>query len=477
MNLNESIEQLNGWFWHDDIWRVGLQFMGALYDDFHLERGIRRLSDSSNLWNALMSTACEYMAVAGRQICEIKDKLGTGRSVRKEEYLSYYVNYEWPPLEPFQSMWHENCLGEANPLPKRVLFYFDIEYYNNIDTTVVLLDQAAVFRALEPVYQLVREKLLELGIDHMAVLTGRGYNFVCVVPAESPIFARLVEIGGPIDESLSLRQQQPAFKRKRRVPWQTERAFKGSLRMVLFFAGLIIEEARRRSWPLSVEMSDMGDEGISFDVTMLTRSVDTSACALPISPYLKLHYQKVLDSRVTTNTPIPVRLIRSRKDHENFPNLEKMIEVRFSYDEAVEHFSGQLGYIPDGSAGMANLIALYDRSPLAQFHRVMDSEEHVPYWDWWKSYRDYDRVCGQFPRLAPLVYNPNPLLLQPDYLNMLINDFMDAGWHPKHIGGFIRAIYEDYRFNWENRFRKYDASKWANGWVEILGAQRYYGMG
>jgi hypothetical protein len=475
MNLLESQEKLNGWFWNDDVWRVALQFMGALYDDFHLESGIRRLSDSGNLWEAMMSTACEYLAVAGRQICEIKDKLGTGRSVKKEEFLSYYVNYEWPPLELFQSMWHENCLGEANPLPKRILFYLDIEYYNNLDSTIVLLNQKAVFDALEPLYRLVRERLLGMGIEHLAVLTGRGYNFVCAIPSESPVFQKILNIGGPIEESLSERQQRPAFKRSRKVPWQAERSFKGALRLVLFLAGLIVEEARRRVWPLPVEMSDLGPEGIAFDVTMLTRSVDTSACAIPSTPYLKLHYQKVLDPRVVNHTPIPVRLIRARNDHENFPNLGKMIEVRNDYKQAVDHFAGQLGYIPDGSAGLENLISLYEASSLASFHRLMDSEQHDPYWDWWKTYRDYDSIALRYPHLAWMLECPNPAFLQPLPLNDLINDFLDTGWHPKHIGGFIRAIYEDYTVNWENRFRKYDAAKWADGWVEILGGQRYFG--
>ncbi|MHC9541491.1 MAG: hypothetical protein AB9903_18460 [Vulcanimicrobiota bacterium] len=476
MNLLESQARINGWFWNDDVWRVALQFMGALYDDFHLERHLERLSDSSNLWEAMMTTASEYLAVAGRQICEIKDKLGTGRSVTKEEYLSYYINYEWPPLELFQSMWQSSCLGEANPLPKRVLFYFDIEYYNNIDNTIVLLNQQAIFDAIEPIYRLVRESLLELGIDHLAVLTGRGYNFVAAIPSESEVFQRLLEVGHGVEPTVAERQKRPAFKRNKRVPWQAEQAFKGSLRLVLFFAGLIINKARRLVSPFPVEMSDIGPEGISFDITMLTRSVDTSACAIPVTPYLKLHYQKTLDSRVVNNTPILVRLIRARNEHENFPDHHQMIVVRNDYDQALHHFEGQTGYIPDGSSGIGRLIDLYWQSPLAGFLQTMDSEEHHPYWDWWKMYRDYDRFISQFPHLGWLVHNPNPALLQPDCLNMLVNDLLDDGWHPKHVGGFIRALYEDYRIDWNNRFKKYDAAKWANGWVEILGAQRYFGL-
>jgi len=476
MNPIESQARLNGWFWQDDVWRVALQFMGALYDDFHLERGLERLSDSASLWEAMMTTACEYLAVAGRQICEIKDKLGTGRSVSKEEYLSYYINYEWPPLELFQSMWQTSCLGDINPLPKRVLFYFDIEYYNNEDSTIALLNQQGIFDAIEPIYRLVRESLLELGIEHLAVLTGRGYNFVAAIPSESEVFQRLLEVGHGVEPTVADRQQRPAFKRRKRVPWQAEQAFKGSLRLVLFFAGLIINKARRLIRPMPVEMSDIGPEGISFDITMLTRSVDTSACAIPVTPYLKLHYQKALDSRVVNNTPILVRLIRARNEHENFPDLHKMIVVRNDYDQALKHFEGQTGYIPDGSCGINRLIDLYWQSPLAGFHQIMDSEEHHPYWDWWKMYRDYEKFISHFPHLGWLIHNPNPALLQPDSLNMLVNDLLDAGWHPKHIGGFIRALYEDYRIDWNNRFKKYDAAKWANGWVEILGAQRYFGF-
>jgi hypothetical protein len=224
--INESIRYLNGWFWQNHVWKVILQFLGGLYDNFELEPGLCRLSDSGNLWNAMMSTASEYLTVCGWQISEEKRKLSTAKSVRKEEYLKFFVNYQNPPLELCSSAWSENCLGEANPLPKRTIFYLDIEYYNN-DSTIALLDQLAVYEALQPIYELVRETLLGYGIEHMACVSGRGYNFVCAVPSDSIIFGHLVNIGGKLEPSVIERQEYPAFKRTKRVSESSEKAHKG----------------------------------------------------------------------------------------------------------------------------------------------------------------------------------------------------------------------------------------------------------
>lgn len=472
MNLFDSVKILNGWLWQDEVWRILLQFMGGIFPDFHLEKGLRRLSDSGNLWNAMLQTACEYIAITGKQICEEKDK-PTGRSITKEEFLSYYVNFEDPPPELIQSAWQENCLGELNPLPKRVLFYFDIEYYNNEDSTIALLDQNKVFMALEPMYHTVREALLLLGIDHIAVSTGRGYNFVSSVPSDSPVFDELLKIGRCIESSVSGKQNTRAYKRYKRVTWQAEQSFHGMMRLVLFFAGLVIGEARQRSL-LPVEMTDQGHEGISFDLSFMTRSIDTSCLGMPATVYLKLHFQKKINPQITYNTPIFLRLIRARGYEENFPDFRHMIETRSNYWDALNHFSTQEGYIPDGSTGIANLIKLYWNSQMSNFHLLMDSEEHDPYWDWWKTYNNLEGIYNQFPQLGNILEHPNPKLLQPDSLNYLINELQNGGWHPKHIGGLIRSFYENPMLGWGNRFNKYDAARWANGWVEILGSQRYF---
>jgi hypothetical protein len=473
--LYDSIKYLNSWYWCDDTWRIILQFCGALYNDFHLERNLNRLSNSANLREAIKETACEYLAVAGHQISEEKGKLGTSRSITKDEYINYYVNFEDPPLALFQSVWQEDCGWGFAPKSKRIFFFFDIEYYNNTTDIVPLIDQVGIFQAMEPVYRVISDSLNTLGINHLAVLTGRGYNFISSISCQSPIYEELIDIGGTLEPTLAAKQHFPAFKRKRPVPWKAEQSTKGIMRLVIFFIGLIIREARRRSTTLPVEISDKGKEGISFDPTFLTRGCSESIVGIPATPYIKLHFQKPW-SYATEITPIPIRLIRSHNSHDNFPDVNKAISVRSNYHQSIEHFAGQQGYIPDGSYGLKNLIKLYRQSPMYYFHKTMDSVEHDPVNIWWRTYRDYDRISKSYPGIAHILRNPSPALLKPDVLDFMINYLLDKGWHPKHIAGLIRAIYEDWHFYWENRFAKHDAARWANGWVEILGGQRFFGM-
>ena len=436
MAINDFIKILNGWYWQRDVLRIALQFLGVECDEFDLEENLCKLSDSENLKKAMSEISAEYLTVCGRQICEEKQKIGTGRSVKKEEYLSYYINFENPPVEPSMSVWQKD----------KILWYVDLEVYNNNNSTIALLDQEKVYQFLEPIYQLVKRTLSYFGIRCIAVSSGRGYNFICSVPVNSPVFRELLDIGRCIEPTLAEEQHRfPVCKRNKPVPWQLEQGFKGSMRLVIFFIGLIIDEARRIS-NLNVEMSDQGTEGISMDPTFITRSVHTSSIAIPGSIYLKLHYNKDnehVDPSVKENTPPPIRLIRLYNGHENFPDFRKLIEVRSDYYQALDHLAGQVGYIPDGSEGLHNLIKLYRSSPLYYFHQLMDSVEHDPYWDWWKGYKNIDGICASVPQISHILRNPNPSLLQPDALNYLINKLMDHGMHPKHVAGIVRAQYED----------------------------------
>ena len=469
-----SIRNLNGWYWNSDIWRVNIQAMGGLCDSFQLEPGLKRLSDSGNLWNAVMNTACEYLVVAGEQICEQKNKKGTGSSRTKEDFLTWDVNYENPVLELFQSVWQESCLGTINPNPKRTLFYLDIEYYDNESMEDFLIDQESIYAYLEPLYQLTREILLDLGIDHIALVSGRGYNFISCVPAESPMFGELLNIGKCVEQTVAQMQAEPIGKRNKPVPWQTEQSFKGSMRLATLLVGMIAGEARRR-WGLKVEFSDKAERGISLDLSFIVRSASASSHGLPATPYLKWHYQKHIDETVLRNTPIPVRMIRANGRHENFSDYRDFLSIRNNtennYYQAREHFSGQTGYIPDGSAGLRNLAKLYYQSMLYQFHKNLDQYNHY----WWNDdevNEIVNRIYRYFPNISWMLDNPNPILLNPTYLDTFINELMNGGVDPIEIAVVLRAFYEEDSFNWGS-IGSYNYEKRANGWVEFLGCQRY----
>jgi hypothetical protein len=132
-----------------------------------------------------------------------------------------------------------------------------------------------------------------------------------------------------------------------------------------------------------------------------------------------------------------------------------------------------MGYIPDGSIGINNLLNLYYKSSFKEFYDWYDSEDHEPWETWNKTYRNYRAIFHDIPEIRWFVERANPFLLQPDKLEYLINIMFDRGWSPKHIGGFIRSIYENPEILWNNKFAKYDASRWANGWVQIVLSNKF----
>lgn len=469
--LQSSVQFLNGWYWQDDVWRIILQYLGCLIGDFHLERKLRRLSASANLKEFLCSSACEYLSLCGKQISEDKGKKSTGRSITMDQFTDYYINFEDPVLEILQSTWQ----NEINAIPKRTIFYLDLEYYNNYSYDIALIDQFDLFKKLEPFYWLVKNNLLNFGIDHIAISSGRGYNFLCIVPWDSSVFKQLIEIAPNIEKQVLERQKYPEPKRWRAISPYSEMSFRGMMRLVIYFMGLVIRQAiLHKVSHLNIGFSDGGGEGISFDPTFITRAVDKNCFGVPCSPYLKLHFLKYTKNAIVEHTPIPVRLIRSRGNKEYFPNLNEFCLARWNYKELLNYWlPRQTGFIPDGSTGLQNLINSYKNSNLKKIYDWMDSEEHDRSTIWWRTYRNYDKILFDYPQLRYFVENANPQMLKPDSLRYVINFLFDRGWSPKHIGGFIRAIYENPQYWWKNDFFKYPSARWANGWVEIFMAERF----
>ncbi len=489
MNLTESIQHSNGWYWNEDVLRVILQFWGADIEKIALEsfatantNGLRHLSDSTIIKNILKTVKNEYVVVVGKQILEETEQVS--KSVKIEE-LPYYINFENPCLEYFQSFWQKDAINYADQddkdvKPIRSIFVLDVEYYNKHEQGNIIIHQKERFLDLEPTYKVIKDKLNEYGIKHITVMTGKGYHFISQVPHTSPIMEQIIKIGSSIESSLRDKQRQGRFlRRERPVPPNVELIFKGNNRLQQFFFCQVINEIRRKS-NIRIEISDCSEEGIALDNTILTRQVDMSCFGSLGSLYLKtlLAWDKI-GGHIVSNTPIPVRILRSINDIEIL-SLEDAILIRNDYDLALKHLASIEGFIPDGTNGLEKLIADYwDSALYNNVHKMMDSEEHDPPESWNMSYRNYDGICAKYPSIVQLLRNPNPSLLSPDELNYFINELYFL-WEVdkdlrrmKHISGLLRAIYEDGIFNWGNSFLFYDAARHANGWVELVLGQKY----
>ena len=96
---------------------------------------------------------------------------------------------------------------------------------------------------------------------------------------------------------------------------------------------------------------------------------------------------------------------------------------------------------PDASRASEALVAAYEGSDLAEFHRLFYAQETDPPELWPTT---YDRIdLGALPACAGrILEHPNDLLLQPGAIQLLVRVLLAQGWHPRHVAGLIRSKYE-----------------------------------
>jgi hypothetical protein len=471
LDLQTSIAKTNWWYYQPEVLRHMLQFMGADTGNIFLH-GERDFCQSSKMYSVIERLQCEYSVVRGVQIQQEKGGR-VARSIRNNE-LPFYFNFKDPVIEILRSMWSKDIrLDEMTYVPSSILWYLDIEAYNKRYPGHEAIEQLDWFQQLEPSYHVITSTLSRLQIPHLAIKTGKGYNFVSQVPFGTDTYWNIIRLGGRIEESVRYKQMFPDRKRRRPVPPFTEQAFRGSFRLAHFFMNTIMEESARRSG-IRIEVSDVGESGISFDLTQFVRHIDTCCVGIPGSPYLNwlVRWDKI-GEKILLRTGIPIRIIRSKSGREYVGSIEEIVWRANDYGAALEIISSQDGSIPDASEGLGNLIQLYLRSPLRGLHERLDGEDFDPPEHWDHTYRNIAAIKRQHPRLASMLDYPNPCLKNPTYLTEFILELADSGWSPKHIVGLLSALYTMPQFGWNNFFEKHDPVRHAMGWVSIILGRRY----
>ena len=152
----------------------------------------------------------------------------------------------------------------------------------------------------------------------------------------------------------------------------------------------------------------------------------------------------------------------------SLPLREKIPElfvIRENMELAAEYAARVSGEIPVELDGWEKLMEDYLNSDLAKFHKEFDSVAHDPWTEWHRTYRAF-RYEWLPPCVKHVLNNPNPELLKPTQIQLVTRVLMSLGWHPKHIAGYIRSVYES-DHGWENMWYKYDAATRANWWVRV----------
>lgn len=465
------VETPRDYYSHPEVTKAIVRHLGNkdnLSDDISLLEGE----------HVLKGIACEYLAVSN---LDIKSWKGIPvRSIKPAELPGELRKNALSEI--FRSFWskdvpHKGDLPIAERGPLYQLIAWDVEYYNHTYPGWPFIDQQGVFDKLEPSYRVLEGNLNKFGISHMTVMTGRGYHYLTHIPSESPIMEDLIEIGNGIEEPVSgMHRHIPDFsKRDRQIPPRSELAFKGANYLMQYLFSQSINEARETS-QLPVEISDRGNEGISFDSTAFVRHAGTGKTGVLGSLYLK---PLVKDEYHVENTRVLTRVARD-VDGKEIDDVSRLIQVRQNYRLSVDNLKNSGGSIPDGSEGIGRMINEYKKSELRQLHLALDGNpgDHTDVWD--STYRkdDYAWIKNIDSGLYETLLNANPKLLQPDDLNYFINtiynsfggELQSAG----HVSALLRSIYEDPRFHWGKLFSRHEsATRHANGWTAVILGQRF----
>jgi hypothetical protein len=521
MSLEDSIRwqnnQMNGWYWQYDVQRTLLSALGYNNDRMFssanwykannahqrcgkswpeilqqendgifpmiysiekewsgLEWGLDKLSDSGNLHHALSHTMSAFVVVKGESLRGVVGKSQTRIPVTDlrsniRTFQNYYVNFENPPLEILQSIAGKTRERFGEQWPSRMLFNLDIEYHTQdsraMDNDIRLFDR------LEPARKIVESALLEYGIPHTCIMTGRGYHFVSQVFGSSPFMEELVKMGWKLEYDVSQKADSNDMQDRLgfRIPLTSERAYKAMTRLQQYLFNKVIWKIRTAT-QTQVEVSDRGSECIVLDNTNQLRSAQTGTVAVVTSPYEKFYAK---GGRVLA------RLNRSHNRRE-WINIQDAHRKRRYFDSTLQYLQYTVGYIPEASEGLWNLAQDYWRSNLFhKLHQAMDHGQSEHPDTWGHTYRR-----DNYSYLNPIVGDvfrfgqnraPTQNLLNPDVLNYFVFELHKHGWQPKHIAGLLRSIYEDGRFGWGDFFYKNAPERHANGWTEIILGQMYEG--
>ncbi len=308
----------------------------------------------------------------------------------------------------------------------------------------------------------VEALLAGFGIEALHLLTGRGHHFVWKIGRQGAAFTALTRLA-TLGDGLRAAYAAPQPPHGETVGEAAGAAWDGLGKVMEHVAHRILAASART--PLPVEITAVivgpgahGREIVALDLSEYADPLHDRAVRLPFTAYLKAERRGWLP-------PPPAKLpllvaIPDPGDEEEAIRTMRDLDLAAALAERTQTT------IPDASAAMVEMIAAYETSELADFHRRFYSQEPDPPEHWAAS---YDRIdLGALPACAArILEHPNDLLLQPGAIQLLVRVLLAQGWHPRHIAGLIRSRYER-PYGWLRDFHFHDATVRAEVYTRIF---------
>jgi len=349
-----------------------------------------------------------------------------------------------------------------------VLFHLDVEYVNFDSPGEAFQNPTRTFELQEPVVRVIETLLLEWGITPLHMITGQGHHFIWRIRRGTDLAGSIAALC-PAPELLDACQQRVPSALQSFIDREAQRSFAA--------VGLLMEYVAHRvkdaAYPLSalpVELTavHVGPSGsnqreiISLDISEYGDPLHTRSVRMPYTNYLKPWVIRFAREHGLEGQLLPIRTIPL---HEI--DVQQAIRVRQSELGVIDLAHRAATHIPEQAEGTARLLEDYLTSHLRRFHQRFYADQHDAKERW---HETYDRTeLHVLPACARHIATwPNDLLLKPAGMQLITRCLLAAGWHPRHIAGFIRSKFENPAFNWGVNWEDYVPAVRADFYTRVF---------
>jgi sugar phosphate isomerase/epimerase len=329
-----------------------------------------------------------------------------------------------------------------------LLFHLDVEYVNFDSPGEAFLNPSRAFELQEPVVRVIETLLVEWGIKPLHMITGQGHHFVWRISRETALAGSIAALC-PAPELLDECEQRVPLALRANIDIEAHRSFAAISLLMEYVAHRVKDAAGSLSeFPVELTAVHVGPcaskqrEIISIDISEYGDPLHTRMVRMPFTNYLKPWVNGFVREHGLEGKLLPFRTIPL---HEI--DIQQAIKVRQVEAAVIDLAHRASVHIPEQTDGTARLLEDYLTSHLRRFHKRFYADQHDPKDRW---HETYDRASMDiFPPCARHILTwPNDLLLKPAGMQLVTRCLLAAGWHPRHIAGFIRSKFENPSFNW-----------------------------
>jgi len=315
----------------------------------------------------------------------------------------------------------------------------DLDYINFDFRGEAYVQPERVFSLLEPVRQAVAGVLAGYGVEHLALMTGKGYHFVWQAAHQDPLVARLA-CCGQVPETAAAKYRCDRIRSSRRVDPRSAAAQHGAGMLMEFICHQVLAQAPGEL-PLvcsgvTAAGGQRGREVVSLDLSGYADPLYRHNFRCAFSTHQKAQSERSwVGEGIALGTPVQICLPVGKLE------LGERLHLQRDQERAAELAAAATARIPGAGAGMSRALQAYLASGLRRCHEHFAAAAE-------EGWQEGD-LAGLPPCAALPLAAPNDLLLQPTHLQTVWRVLAARGWHPRQVAGLVRSRYEqDHGWGW-----------------------------